>query len=82
MDYLTMNVEEFIKHIEAEFDDLNPGVLKADSNFREIFEWNSINALILIAMVKTEYDVSLSADDLIKSKTLQDIHTLIINRKS
>jgi len=77
-----MNIEEFIKNIEAEFDDLKPGVLKADSKFREVFEWNSINALILIAMVKTEYDVTLSADDLIKSKTVNDIYSLIENRIS
>ncbi|MDP1621752.1 MAG: acyl carrier protein [Bacteroidales bacterium] len=79
---LKMNMEEFIKNIEAEFDDLKPGVLKADSNFRESFEWNSINALILIAMVKTEYDVTLSADDLIKSKSVKDIYSLIVNRQS
>ena len=33
-------------------------VLKPGSIFREVFEWNSINALILIALVKTEYDVT------------------------
>lgn len=75
-----MNMEEFIKHIEAEFDDLTPGVLKPESNFRESFEWNSINALILIAMVKTEYDVTLTADDLIKSRTVRDIYSLIESR--
>jgi acyl carrier protein len=77
-----MNIDEFIKYIEDEFDDLKPGVLKADSKFREVFEWNSINALILIAMVKTEYDVTLSADDLIKSKTVNDIYSLIEKRVS
>jgi acyl carrier protein len=77
-----MNISEFIKHIEAEFDELKPGVLAADSKFREVFEWNSINALILIAMVKTEYNVTLTADDLIKSKTVNDIYTLVENRVS
>ncbi len=77
-----MNIEEFIKHIEAEFDDLKPGVLTPDSHFRESFEWNSINALILIAMVKTEYDVTLTADDLIKSKTVRDIYSLVEKRVS
>lgn len=75
-----MNIEEFIKHIEAEFDDLKPGVLKPESLFREVFEWNSINALILIAMVKTEYEVTLTADDLIKSKTVHDIYKLVETR--
>lgn len=75
-------MEEFIKQIEAEFDDLKPGTLKPESHFREVFEWNSINALILIAMVKTEYDVTLTADDLIKSKTVNDIYSLIETRIS
>ena len=75
-------MEEFIKQIEAEFDDLKPGVLKPESHFLEVFEWNSINALILIAMVKTEYDVTLTADDLIKSKTVNDIYSLIETRSN
>ena len=75
-----MNINEFIKNIEDEFDDLKPGILKPDSIFREVFEWNSINALILIAMVKTEYDVTLTADDLIKSKTVNDIYKLVETR--
>jgi acyl carrier protein len=75
-----MNIEEFIKHVEGEFDDIQPGILKPESKFREVFEWNSINALILIAMVKTEYDVTLSADDLIGSKTIQDIYNLVSSR--
>ena len=71
-----MSIDTFIRQIEDEFDDLKPGVLKPESRFREVFEWNSINALILIAMVKTEYNVTLTADDLINSKTVQDIYTL------
>ncbi len=77
-----MNIQEFIENIEAEFDDLKPGVLQSTANFREAFEWNSINALILIAMVKTTYDVTLSADDLTSSKTVNDIYSLIENRLS
>jgi len=77
---LKMNIETFIKQIEDEFDDLKPGALKPETPFREKFEWNSINALILIAMVKTEYDVTITADDLIKSKTLQDIYYIIESR--
>jgi acyl carrier protein len=75
-----MNIQDFIKKIEGEFDDLKPGVLKPESRFREVFEWNSINALILIAMVKTEYDVTITADDLVKSKTVQEIYSIVESR--
>lgn len=75
-----MSIDHFIKNIEAEFEDIKPGVLKPETKFREAFEWNSINALILIAMVKTEYDVAISAEDLVKSKTVNDIYTLVESR--
>ena len=75
-----MNIEEFIGHLEIEFDDLKSGILKPDSRFRESFEWTSINALILIAMVKTEYDITLTADDLVKSQTIRDIYSIIESR--
>jgi len=76
-----MCIEDFIRKIEDEFDDLNPGLLNPDSRYKEMFEWNSINALILVAMVKTEYDVTLSPADLIASKTIKDIYEVIENRK-
>lgn len=72
-----MNIQDFITRIEEEFDDLTPGTLKPESNFREVFEWNSINALILIAMVKTEYDVAINAEDIANSKSVADIFTII-----
>jgi acyl carrier protein len=75
-----MKVEDFIKNIEAEFIDIEPGKLKPDSNFRDMFEWNSVNALILIAMVNAEYDVVLNADDLRQSKTINDLFQIVKNR--
>lgn len=75
-----MNIHDFIKKIESEFEDLEPGKIKPDSNFREMFEWNSVNALILIALVNTEYNVVINATDLRNSKTVQDIFNIIQKR--
>jgi acyl carrier protein len=73
-------IEEFIQKLEAEFEDLEPGKLKPESNFRDVFEWNSINALILIALIKTEYNVSINAEDIQKSKTVNDIFEIVKSR--
>lgn len=75
-----MNIEDFIIRIEEEFDDITPGTLTPESIFREVFEWNSINALILIAMVKTEYDVAINAEDIASSKTVEDIYSIVKTR--
>jgi acyl carrier protein len=75
-----MKIEDFIKLIEEQFEELKPGVLQPDSNFREVFEWNSINALIIIAMINTEYGVTIDAEDIRKSNTVQDIFSIIESR--
>ena len=77
-----MTVAELILKIEGEFPDMETGKLQPDSVFREVMNWNSINALILIALVDTEYDVILTADDLRGSTTINDIFNLIQFRVS
>ena len=75
-----MKIEDFIAALEEEFDDLEEGTLKPDSIFREHFEWNSINALIFIALCDTEYDVTMTADDISSAKTIQDLHNTIVTK--
>lgn len=75
-----MIIDDFISHLEEEYEDMKPGTLKPESVFREVFEWNSINALILIAMVKTEYDVTINAEDIARSKTVADLYRIIETR--
>jgi len=72
-----ITVEEFITRVEGEFEDMETGNLKPESVIREHFTWDSINALIFIAHVNVEYDVVISADDLINSEKLQDLYNLV-----
>lgn len=72
-----MKIEDFIASLEEEYEDITPGTLKPGSVFREVFEWSSINALILIALVKTQYDITINADDIASSKTIEDLFKII-----
>ncbi len=75
-----MKIEDFIACLEEEYEDIAPGTLKPESVFREVFEWSSINALILIALVKTNYDVTVVAEDIANSVTIQDLFNIIKSR--
>lgn len=76
-----MSIEKFIDQVEEEFEELEKGTLKPDSNFREYFEWNSVNALIIIALIDSEYDVTVNAEDIQKSATVQDLYNKVMELK-
>lgn len=78
--YLVMTLEAFILKIEEAIDTLPKQVLKANTNFRSLPEWSSMHALIIIAMVDIEYNVSLSGDDLKSSQTIADLFDLVKSR--
>ena len=72
-----MDLNEFVRKVEAEIEDLEVGSLTADKDYREIEQWSSMYALILIAMIDTEYDVTLSGEDLKQSKTVRDLYEIV-----
>lgn len=77
-----MDIHEFTKQIEGEFEDVEPGTLTPTTNYREIKSWSSMYALIVIAFVDANFDVQLSADDLRNSQTIEDIYKIVMSKKA
>ena len=77
-----MSILDFIGKVEDEFDELDPGTLKPDSVIREHVSWDSVNALIFIALINVEYSVEINAEDLVKSDTVQDLFNIVEARKT
>ncbi|HIE15296.1 MAG TPA: acyl carrier protein [Bacteroidales bacterium] len=79
---MEINIEDFILHLEEEFEeDILQGSLKPDTQLEKAIALTSVNALILISMVKVEYDIELTAQDLNKCKTINDLFETIKNKK-
>lgn len=47
--------------------------INASTAFRELDEWNSMMALIIISMVDSDFNKVLSADDIRASQTVEDL---------
>jgi acyl carrier protein len=75
-----ITIEDYILVLESEFEAITPGTLRPESILRDSIEWNSVNALILIALVNTEYDVILNAEDLRSFVTVDDIFQIVKTR--
>lgn len=76
-----VDINEFIVRVEEEFEDMPKGALKPVSVIREHFTWDSINALIFIAHVNVNYDVEITAQNLVDSATIQDLYEVIRSKK-
>lgn len=78
---MKIQISDFIELLEREFPEINKGVLNEDTIIEQVIEMSSMNALILISLVKTEYGVSLHAKDLLQAKTIKDLYNIIISRQ-
>ena len=76
-----MEIRELITHIENEFDEVEPGSLQPSSSIKELEGWSSMHALILIALVDSEYDILLTGEELRSISTIQDLFDVLNSRK-
>nr|WP_314865804.1 acyl carrier protein [uncultured Flavobacterium sp.] len=76
-----MEKNEFIRNFELLFDEVEEGSIVLETVFRDVDEWSSLIALMLIAMVDESYNVKLTGDDIRESNTVNDIYNIIIAKK-
>ena len=77
-----LEINTFIEHFTAQFDDTDLATISASTVFRDLDEWDSLIALSLIAMADEEYQVTLTGDDIRSAKTVQDLFEKIKNKKN
>ncbi|MBB3123183.1 acyl carrier protein [Mesoflavibacter sabulilitoris] len=66
-----MNKQEFLKELAEELELETEVTL--DTNFKDLDEWDSMGAMILIGFVSDNFDVTLNADDIKELTTFQSI---------
>jgi acyl carrier protein len=76
-----MTIEDFLSNFELQFDDVEPNTLEATTVFRDIPEWSSLTALLVIAMVDSEYDLTLTGDNIKNANTIQDLFEVVASKK-
>lgn len=75
-----MNITEFIKKIESEIDEFEDGSLCPNTDLRKTNAWTSMHALILIALIDIEYNVTINGEDLRKITCIEDLYNIVKDR--
>lgn len=76
-----MDINDLIKNLATEFEITDPSKLSPSTSFRGMKEWSSMHALIIIAIVNADYDVTITGNDLMQIDTVQDLFDIIVSRK-
>ena len=71
-----MDILEFSAKLESEFEDLEKGSVRPDTEFRNLPSWSSMHALIIIAFIDLNFDIILNSTELKEAKTISDLYYL------
>ena len=66
-----MNLQEFISKFASQFEDEDPSVFTADTDYHELDSWSSLTGLSVVAMIIQEYGVELDSQDVRKADTIE-----------
>ena len=90
-----MDLNDFIEHFAEQFDETEKIVFTAENSiifssflltaetvFKELDEWSSLIALSVMAMADEEYDVQLKGDDILASRTIEDLYNRVALKRA
>lgn len=75
-----MDINDFIENFADQFDDTEASEFTAETNFRELEEWDSLIALAVLNMTEKKYGKKISFDEMRKCVTVEDIFNLIVSK--
>ena len=80
VNFIIMEMNEFIEKFAEQFDEIEVETLNADTNFRNLEGWTSLVALLVITMIDEEYNITITGDDMKKQTTIGDLFNLVSSR--
>lgn len=72
-----MEIDDFIAKFADQFDETDASVFTSETKFRELEEWSSLTALMVMAMVNEEYDVAITAEEMRTANTVQELFNIV-----
>ena len=69
--------EEFLNGFREQFEDTDVSLITFETKFKDLEEWSSMMALIIIAYIDENYAKSLTGEDFSNSSTIEDLYQLL-----
>jgi acyl carrier protein len=74
-----MELSNFIKELEEQFEKIQPGTITPASDFKNIDGWDSLTAMLVIEMINEQFGKTISANDLRECQTVEELFNRVEN---
>lgn len=75
-----MNPTVFLENFRNQFEDTDPADIELSTVYKDLDEWSSIVSFSVIAMVKVEYDKTVTGAEIRHCNTVEDLFNLIASK--
>ena len=72
-----MNASEFLEKFRDQFDETDSESIEMTTVYKDLDEWSSLIAFTVIAMVKVEYNKTVTGAELRHCNTVEDLYNLV-----
>ena len=72
-----MIATDFLEKFREQFDETDPETIELTTVYKDLDEWSSLIAFTVIAMVKMEYDKTLTGAEIRHCNTVEDLYNLV-----
>lgn len=77
-----MNWKEFEENIRETLEIEDDVEINKDDILQETEYWSSMHALLIMALAESEYDISISGEELRNAKTLNNLYQLFESKEN
>lgn len=68
-----MDKHQFLQSFAEQFDETDSATISLETKFKELEEWSSMVALMIIAMVDEKYNKKITGADLRETTTIEEL---------
>lgn len=72
-----MTATDFLEKFREQFDETDPETIELSTVYKDLDEWSSLVAFTVIAMVKMEYDKTVTGAEIRHCNTVKDLYNLV-----
>ena len=76
-----MNIKKFTELFAEQFEESDDVNFEGNTEFKQLDEWSSIMSLLIITMIKDNYNATINAKDIFNADIIDDLYKVVLSQK-